>query len=145
LKWYYDLQWMTLKLAEIGIFTILSLARLPIPPHRQPIKSTYFWISDFTHGGCNRHPRTSEPDLTFTNRNRNETLSTNLPRRFFPKFRAGLQYVSNGKHYGRIRLNGKLIRVNFNPSVCVGGLAVRPITGHVPNFQQQLTSRNRGL
>jgi integrase len=44
-------------------------------------------------------------------------LSKDGQWRSFPKIPCLLQYVSNGNYYGRIRVNGKLIRVSLKTSV----------------------------
>ena len=60
---------------------------------------------------------TAEPDIQSGSRKRDEALSKNGQWRSFPKVPCLLQYVSNGNYYGRIRVNGKLIRVSLKTSV----------------------------
>jgi hypothetical protein len=60
---------------------------------------------------------TTEPDIKSGSRKRDETLSKDGQWRSFPKVPRLLQYVSNGNYYGRIRANGKLIRVSLKISV----------------------------
>jgi len=48
---------------------------------------------------------------------RDEALSSDGHWRSFPNVPCLLQYVSNGNYYGRIRVNGKLIRVSLKTSV----------------------------
>jgi integrase len=50
-------------------------------------------------------------------RKRDEALSKDGQWRSFPNVPCLLQYVSNGNYYGRIRVNGKLIRVSLKTSV----------------------------
>ena len=50
-------------------------------------------------------------------RKRDESLSKDGHWRSFPNVPCLLQYVSNGNYYGRIRVNGKLIRVSLKTSV----------------------------
>jgi hypothetical protein len=57
-----------------------------------------------------------QPDI----RKRDETLSKDGQWRSFPKIPCLLQYVSNGNYYGRIRVNGKLIRVSLKTTVWTG-------------------------
>jgi hypothetical protein len=59
----------------------------------------------------------SEPDNQPGSRKRDETLSKDGQWRSFPKVPCLLQYVSNGNYYGRIRVNGKLIRVSLKTTV----------------------------
>jgi integrase len=59
----------------------------------------------------------TEPDTKSDSRKREETLSKNGQWRSFPKVPCLLQYVSNGNYYGRIRVNGKLIRASLKTSV----------------------------
>jgi len=59
----------------------------------------------------------SEPDREPGNRKREEALSKDGQWRSFPKVPCLLQYVSNGNHYGRIRVGGKLIRVSLKMTV----------------------------
>jgi integrase len=54
--------------------------------------------------------RDKQPD----NRKREGNLSKDGQWRSFPKVPNLLQYVSNGKYYGRTKTSGKLIRVNLN-------------------------------
>jgi hypothetical protein len=48
---------------------------------------------------------------------RDEHLSKDGKWRSFPRVPHLLQYVSNGIYYGRIKLNGKLIRESLKTSV----------------------------
>lgn len=50
-------------------------------------------------------------------RKREETLSKDGQWRSFPNVPCLLQYVSNGNYYGRIRVNGKLIRESLKTDV----------------------------
>jgi hypothetical protein len=59
----------------------------------------------------------SETEQQPDSRKRDETLSKDGQWRSFPKVPCLLQYVSNGNYYGRIRVNGKLIRVSLKTSV----------------------------
>ena len=59
----------------------------------------------------------SQIDSQSGSRKRDETLSKDGQWRSFPKVPHLLQYVSNGNYYGRIRVNGKLIRKSLKTSV----------------------------
>jgi len=59
----------------------------------------------------------SNPDNQQGSRKREATLSKDEQWRSFPNVPCLLQYVSNGNYYGRIRVNGKLIRVSLKTSV----------------------------
>jgi integrase len=50
-------------------------------------------------------------------RKRDESLSSDGRWRSFPNVPCLLQYVSNGNYYGRVRVNGKLIRESLKTSV----------------------------
>jgi len=52
----------------------------------------------------------TEPSI----RKREEHLSKDGKWRSFPKVPHLLQYVSNGNYYGRIKVNGKIIRESLN-------------------------------
>ena len=59
----------------------------------------------------------SSADGKPASRKRDEALSKDGQWRSFPHVPCLLQYVSNGNYYGRIRVNGKLIRVSLKTSV----------------------------
>ena len=59
----------------------------------------------------------SETDKQPDNRKREESLSKDGQWRSFPKVPCLLQYVSNDNYYGRIRVNGKLIRESLKTTV----------------------------
>ena len=59
----------------------------------------------------------SEADKQPDSRKRDENLSKDGQWRSFPKVPCLLQYVSNDNYYGRIRVNGKLIRVSLKTTV----------------------------
>ena len=56
-------------------------------------------------------------DTLPSDRKREEHLSTDGKWRSFPRVPHLLQYVSNGNYYGRIKLNGKLIRESLQTAV----------------------------
>jgi len=59
----------------------------------------------------------SQTDNQSGSRKRDETLSKDGQWRSFPKVPCLLQYVNNGNYYGRIRVNGKLIRESLKTTV----------------------------
>ena len=59
----------------------------------------------------------SETEKQTDSRKRDENLSKDGQWRSFPKVPCLLQYVSNDNYYGRIRVNGKLIRVSLKTKV----------------------------
>jgi hypothetical protein len=61
----------------------------------------------------------SETEKQPDSRKRDEPLSKYGQWRPFPKVPCLLQYVSNGNYYGRIRANGKLIRVSLKTAVWI--------------------------
>jgi hypothetical protein len=56
-------------------------------------------------------------DIPQNNRKREEHLSKDGKWRSFPKVPGLLQYVNNGNYYGRIKVDGKLIRESLGTSV----------------------------
>ena len=56
-------------------------------------------------------------DSKLASRKREETLSKDGQWRSFPNVPCLRQYVSNGNYYGRIRVNGKLIRTSLKTNV----------------------------
>ena len=59
----------------------------------------------------------SSRETQLGNRKREEHLSKDSQWRSFPKVPHLLQYVSNGKYYGRIKIGGKVIRENLQTAV----------------------------
>jgi hypothetical protein len=58
-----------------------------------------------------------DTDTEPNSRKREQNLSTDGKWRSFPKVPHLLQYVSNGNYYGRIKIDGKLIRESLKTSV----------------------------
>ena len=105
-------------------YQILSLARLPIPPHRPPIKSMLFTVSTLLFFSL--HP-TIAPRIFFicnpysdqqqVSRKREEHLSNDGKWRSFPKVPHLLQYLTSGNYFGKVKINGKTIRKSLQTTV----------------------------
>jgi hypothetical protein len=100
----------------------LNLARLPIPPrgHRslpttynQALFQNYCFVSHI----CIPKLWLMGQNTPTQDHKREEHLSKDGKWRSFPRVPHLLQYVSNGNYYGRIKLNGKLIRESLETAV----------------------------